>query len=43
MAEHEREMISGMGGDGGVTSIGAAMKEVLSEEPVLRAQMALYS
>ncbi len=39
---HEREMISGMGGDGGVTSIGAAMKEVLSEEPVLRAQMALF-
>ena len=38
---HEREMISGMGGDGGVTSIGAAMKAVLSEEPVLRAQMAL--
>jgi acyl-CoA dehydrogenase len=39
---HEREMISGMGGDGGVTSIGAAMKEVLSQEPVLRAQMALF-
>jgi acyl-CoA dehydrogenase len=39
---HEREMISGMGGDGGVTSIGAAMKEVLLEEPVLRAQMALF-
>jgi alkylation response protein AidB-like acyl-CoA dehydrogenase len=39
---HEREMISGMGGDGGVTSIGAAMKEVLAEEPVLRAQMALF-
>jgi acyl-CoA dehydrogenase len=39
---HEREMISGMGGDGGVTSIGAAMKEVLSVEPVLRAQMALF-
>jgi acyl-CoA dehydrogenase len=39
---HEREMISGMGGDGGVTSIGAAMKEVLGEEPVLRAQMALF-
>ena len=37
---HEREMISGMGGDGGVTSIGAAMKAVLAEEPVLRAQMA---
>ena len=39
---HEREMISGMGGDGGVTSIGAAMKEVLAQEPVLRAQMALF-
>ncbi len=39
---HEREMISGMGGDGGVTSIGAAMKAVLAEEPVLRAQMALF-
>ena len=39
---HEREMISGMGGDGGVTSIGAAMKEVLADEPVLRAQMALF-
>jgi acyl-CoA dehydrogenase len=39
---HEREMISGMGGDGGVTSIGAAMKASLSEEPVLRAQMALF-
>ena len=39
---HEREMISGMGGDGGVTSIGAAMKEVLREEPMLRAQMALF-
>ena len=38
---HEREMISGAGGDGGVTSIGGAMKEVLREEPVLRAQMAL--
>jgi acyl-CoA dehydrogenase len=39
---HEREMISGMGGDGGSTSIGAAMKEVLSDNPVLRAQMALF-
>jgi alkylation response protein AidB-like acyl-CoA dehydrogenase len=39
---HEREMISGMGGDGGVTSIGAAMKATLSQEPVLRAQMALF-
>ncbi|MEP7350735.1 MAG: acyl-CoA dehydrogenase family protein [Sphingorhabdus sp.] len=39
---HEREMISGMGGDGGVSSIGAAVKDVLAEEPVLRAQMALF-
>ena len=39
---HEREMISGMGGDGGVTSLGAAMKPILDEEPVLRAQMALF-
>ena len=39
---HEREMISGMGGDGGSTSIGAAMAEVLSDNPVLRAQMALF-
>jgi acyl-CoA dehydrogenase len=39
---HEREMISGMGGDGGITSIGAAMKDVLADEPVLRAQMALF-
>lgn len=39
---HEREMISGMGGDGGITSIGAAMKDVLAQEPVLRAQMALF-
>jgi acyl-CoA dehydrogenase len=39
---HEREMISGMGGDGGVTSIGAAMKAVLADEPVLRAQMAMF-
>jgi acyl-CoA dehydrogenase len=39
---HEREMISGMGGDGGATSIGAAVKDMLAEEPVLRAQMALF-
>jgi acyl-CoA dehydrogenase len=39
---HEREMISGMGGDGGTTSIGGAMKAVMAEEPVLRAQMALF-
>ncbi len=39
---HEREMISGMGGDGGMGSLGAAYKELLGEEPVLRAQMALF-
>jgi acyl-CoA dehydrogenase len=39
---HEREMISGMGGDGGSTSIGAAVAETLAENPVLRAQMALF-
>ncbi len=39
---HEREMISGMGGDGGTTSLGGAFKTVLDEEPVLRAQMALF-
>jgi acyl-CoA dehydrogenase len=39
---HEREMISGMGGDGGTSAIGGAFKEMLGEEPVLRAQMALF-
>jgi alkylation response protein AidB-like acyl-CoA dehydrogenase len=39
---HEREMISGMGGDGGSTSIGAAVADTLAENPVLRAQMALF-
>jgi acyl-CoA dehydrogenase len=39
---HEREMISGMGGDGGTSAIGGAFKDMLSEEPVLRAQMALF-
>ncbi|MEE9434751.1 MAG: acyl-CoA dehydrogenase family protein [Sphingorhabdus sp.] len=39
---HEREMISGMGGDGGTASLGAGFKEVLESEPVLRAQMALF-
>jgi acyl-CoA dehydrogenase len=41
---HEREMISGAGasGDGALSGIGAAMKDVLAEEPVLRAQMALF-
>ena len=41
---HEREMISGAGasGDGALSGIGAAMKDVLADEPVLRAQMALF-
>jgi acyl-CoA dehydrogenase len=39
---HEREMISGMGGDGGTASLGAGFKDVLADEPVLRAQMALF-
>ncbi len=39
---HEREMISNMGGDGGTGSIGAAFKDVLDHEPILRAQMALF-
>jgi acyl-CoA dehydrogenase len=39
---HEREMISGMGGDGGMGSLGAAFKDVMADEPVLRAQMALF-
>ncbi len=39
---HEREMISGMGGDGGTVSLGAGFKDVLVDEPVLRAQMALF-
>ncbi len=39
---HEREMISGMGSDGGTASLGSGFKEVLADEPVLRAQMALF-
>ncbi len=39
---HEREMISGMGGDGGTASLGAGFKDVMASEPVLRAQMALF-
>ncbi len=39
---HEREMISGMGGDGGMGSIGAPFASLLADEPVLRAQMALF-
>ena len=39
---HEREMISGMGGDGGSLSLGAMFKDVLADNPVLRAQVALF-
>ena len=39
---HEREMISGMGGDGGTASLGGGFKDALADEPVLRAQLALF-
>ncbi len=39
---HEREMISGMGGDGGAASLGASFKDVLVDNPVLRAEMAMF-
>jgi alkylation response protein AidB-like acyl-CoA dehydrogenase len=39
---HEREMISGMGGDGGIASLGALYKDVMAHDPILRAQMALF-
>jgi acyl-CoA dehydrogenase len=39
---HEREMISGMGGDGGTGSLGGSVSDMLAENPVLRAQMALF-
>ncbi len=39
---HEREMISGMGGDGGTASLGAGFKHVMESESVLRGQMALF-
>jgi acyl-CoA dehydrogenase len=39
---HEREMISGGGLGEGMASIGAAFKDVAAQEPVLRAQMALF-
>ncbi len=39
---HEREMISGGGLGEGMQSIGAAFSDVAAEEPVLRAQMALF-
>ena len=39
---HEREMISGGGLGEGMVSIGAAFKDVAGEEPVLRADMAMF-
>jgi acyl-CoA dehydrogenase len=39
---HEREMISGGGLGEGMASIGAAHKEIAGEEPVLRADMAMF-
>jgi acyl-CoA dehydrogenase len=39
---HEREMISNMGEDGGTASLGSGFKAVLADEPVLRAQVALF-
>ncbi len=39
---HEREMISGGGLGEGMASIGAAFKGVASDEPVLRADMAMF-
>jgi acyl-CoA dehydrogenase len=39
---HEREMISGGGLGEGMASIGAAFKDVAAEEPVLRADMAMF-
>lgn len=39
---HEREMISGGGLGDGAASLGAAAREILAAEPVLRAQMAIF-
>lgn len=39
---HEREMISGGGLGEGMASIGATFKDVADQEPLLRAQMALF-
>jgi acyl-CoA dehydrogenase len=39
---HEREMISGMGSDGGASSLGASFKDVLGDNPLLRAEMAMF-
>jgi len=40
---HEREMISNMGGnDGGTASLGGGIKDALDDEPLLRAQLAMF-
>jgi alkylation response protein AidB-like acyl-CoA dehydrogenase len=40
---HEREMISGMGlGGGSAVSLGEALKELVAEDPLLRAEVALF-
>lgn len=39
---HEREMISGMGGDGGMAALGSLFRDLMAQEPVLRAQIALF-
>jgi alkylation response protein AidB-like acyl-CoA dehydrogenase len=39
---HEREMISGMGLGGSGESLGAAMKERLADDPILRADVARF-
>ena len=39
---HEREMISGMGLGGGGESLGAALKERLADDPLLRADVARF-
>ncbi len=40
---HEREMISNMGGgDGGTASLGGGIKDALDDQPILRAQLALF-
>ena len=39
---HEREMISNMGSDGGGASLGITFKDMLADNPVLRAEMAMF-
>lgn len=40
---HEREMISNMGGnDGGTASLGGGIKDALDDEPILRAELAMF-